>query len=124
MKLTIEEGLAFVEVTLHHEGRSVHLSRVMVDTGSAGSLFATDHMTAIGIELRGEDRMHRIYGVGGFEAVFMRRVDRIVVGDREASNFVVEIGGMKYGFEIDGILGMDFLLVAQAVVDLKRLELL
>ena len=35
----------------------------------------------------------------------------------------IEIGGMDYGFNIQGILGMDFLISAGAKIDLKKLEI-
>jgi hypothetical protein len=45
------------------------------------------------------------------------------VGDRALNGFEVEIGGMDYGFEINGILGMDFLTQAGAVLDLSDLTI-
>ena len=37
--------------------------------------------------------------------------------------FEVEIGAMAYGFEIAGIIGMDFLAGVGAVIDLAQLEI-
>ena len=39
--------------------------------------------------------------------------------EASVSSFEVEIGGMDYGFEIQGILGMDFLRQTGAVISLK-----
>jgi hypothetical protein len=36
-------------------------------------------------------------------------------------DFNVEVGSMDYGFEINGILGMDFLLATGIKIDLKNL---
>ena len=55
------------------------------------------------------------------EVVYMRVVDRLAIGKASLSNFEVEIGGMDYGFEIQGILGMDFLRQTGAVISLKDL---
>jgi hypothetical protein len=55
--------------------------------------------------------------------VFSRRIDYLAVGDRALNGFEVEIGGMDYGFEIKGILGMDFLTRAGAVLDLRELTI-
>ncbi len=38
------------------------------------------------------------------------------------ADFQVEIGAMDYGFEMDGIIGLDFLLRAKMKIDLDRLE--
>jgi len=50
-----------------------------------------------------------IHGVGGTEVVFSRQVDKLQVGQQGIERFKIEVGGMDYGFRINGILGMDFL---------------
>jgi len=45
------------------------------------------------------------------------------IGLASVEDFEVEIGGMDYGFPIGGILGMDFMLQAGAMIDLERLEI-
>jgi hypothetical protein len=39
------------------------------------------------------------------------------------SKFEIEIGAMDYGFEIDGIVGMDFLTQVGALIDLESKNL-
>jgi len=67
--------------------------------------------------------VHRIRGVGGTEFVFTKRVDNLAVGELRVSNFQVEIGAMDYGFDIDGIIGMDFPIQVGAIIDLSKLEI-
>jgi hypothetical protein len=62
-------------------------------------------------------------GIGGHEMVFNRRIDRLQVGERALAQFAIEIAGMDYGFEINGILGMNFLREAGAVLNLRDLTL-
>ena len=62
-------------------------------------------------------------GVGGREYVFVRRVDRLAVGPHGIVDFEVEVGELDYGFSLGGILGMDFLRSAGAVIDLGSLTL-
>ena len=71
-----------------------------------------------------EDRLYRIAGVGGTEFVFSKRLEGVALGEMELRDFEVQIGAMNYGFPIQGIIGMDFLLQFQAVIDLGRLEVL
>ena len=52
-----------------------------------------------------------IRGIGGAEFVFTKRLDRLSIGELWADDF-----------EIDGILGVNFLSRAGAVVDLARTE--
>ena len=72
-----------------------------------------------GIYLQPGDQLRRLRGVGGHEHVFVRRVGRLASGDHGLHDFDVEIGEMDYGFEIGGILGMDFLREAGAIIDLR-----
>jgi hypothetical protein len=55
--------------------------------------------------------------------VFARQVDRLQVGQRDVAQFEIEVGGMDYGFEINGILGMDFLVRTGAIINLRVLRL-
>ena len=62
-------------------------------------------------------------GIGGAEFVFVKRIDRLSVGELQVSDFAIEVGAMDYSFAIDGIIGTDFLLQVGAVIDLARLEI-
>jgi hypothetical protein len=55
--------------------------------------------------------------------VFTRQVEYLRVGQRGTPGFEIEVGGMDYGFEINGILGMDFLLRTGAILNLRELSL-
>ena len=44
----------------------------------------------------------------------------LTLGSFRVEDFKIEVGAMEYGFTIDGILGMDFLLHARAVVDIGK----
>ena len=44
-------------------------------------------------------------------------------GDLDVNRFEVEIGAMDYGYNIDGIIGVDFLMQVGAMIDLANLEI-
>ena len=73
--------------------------------------------------MESSDLMQRIHGVGGTEFVFMKTVDEVTVGDLRVANFLIEIGEMDYGFEIDGIIGMNFLRDVGAIIDFEQLQM-
>jgi predicted aspartyl protease len=122
MKIQLKDGLTFVSTQLTYQGRRITLENVLLDTGSAGSIFPTDRVMSIGVEYEADDFVYRIRGVGGEEFVFAKRLDRVALGNLEVEDFEIEIGLMDYGFEIDGILGMDFLIEVGAILNLERLE--
>jgi hypothetical protein len=123
MKLILRDGLPYTQVTLTHQDQTLTLANILIDTGSAGTLFPADLVAALGIMPAPQDSVYRIRGVGGSEFVFTRHIDKLEVGDLQAIDFEIEIGAVNYGFAINGILGMDFLVEAAAVIDLGHLEL-
>jgi hypothetical protein len=123
MKIRVQEGLPYVTVSLTYRGQQITLEKVILDTGSAGTIFPTDRVSAIGLLPEPHSTLHRIRGVGGAEFVFRKRVDSLALGELQVNDFEVEVGAMEYGFDIEGIVGMDFLLQAGAVIDLAQLEI-
>jgi hypothetical protein len=123
MKIRRAHGLAYVEAGVTFRGQSLHLPNIILDTGSASTIFAADRMLEIGVAPEPADAVRRIRGVGGTEFVFTKTLDRLVAGEIEVDGFEVEVGAMDYGFPADGILGLDYLLKAGALIDLQRLEL-
>jgi hypothetical protein len=123
MQLTLRNDLPFTRVKVTYRGGEIEIPAILVDTGSAHTMLAADIVAQIKIVPELQDTIHTIRGVGGTEAVFTRQVDCFQVGQHRVEWFEVEIGGMDYGFEINGILGMDFLTRAGAIINLRELRL-
>ena len=94
-----------------------------MDTGSATTLVNADVAAQVGIVPEPTDRLRTLRGVGGRELVFTRKVEAFGVGTVSMAGFDIEIGGMDYGFDIQGIIGMDFLSSTAAIVDLDAMAL-
>ena len=123
MKLDLVDGLPYVTATLSYRQQVLTIKNVLVDTGSAGTVFTADTVLEVDLRLEAEDIVHCIRGVGGTEFVFTKRVDSLSIGAIEVKGFEIEVGAMAYGFDIQGIIGMDFLQQVGAVVDLAQLEI-
>jgi predicted aspartyl protease len=123
MQLTLRDDLILTPVTVVYQGREIQVPDVVVDTGSATTMLATDAVAHIGIVPEPQDILHVVRGVGGAEVVFSRRVDRLQVGWRAVEQFEIEVGGIDDAFDIKGILGMDFLLRTGAIINLGTLRL-
>ncbi len=95
MRLQLRDNLPFIAITIIHQGKKINIKNVLIDTGSGGTIVAADVLSKIGVVPQAEDTLHTIFGVGG----------------------------MDYGFNIQGILGMDFLTSAGAIIDLNKLEI-
>lgn len=123
MRIEIDRGLPLVELRLGHSGRAVLIRRVLIDTGSGSTVLSSLRAKEIGLTIDPQDPIRTLRGVGGMEVVFVKRVDYIQVDRRKFKNFEVELSPLNYGLEINGILGLDFLIATRAVVDLKHKEL-
>ena len=123
MRLQLRDNPPFVSIIVNHQGKKIKIQNVLVDTGSGGTILAADVLSKIGIVPQADDTLHTIFGVGGSEVVFTRKINELKVGTFTLKQFEIEIGGMDYDFNIQGILGMDFLISAGAKIDLKKLEI-
>jgi len=122
MKIRLQYGLPFVSATVEFRGRRLMLADILVDTGSGGTILSVDRVADIGLQYEPDDLVHRIRGVGGSEFVFSKVVDKLLLDELQVTGFEVEVGAMDYGFSLDGIVGMDFLLQTGAVIDLGQLD--
>jgi len=122
MKIRIQNGLPYVQVSLVYAGQHKTLDDVLLDTGSAGTIFSADSVLEMGLQCKFQDVVHRIRGVGGTEFVYSKCIDSLSLGKFELKDFEIEIGTMDYGFVIDGIVGINFL-HRVGCIDLATLEI-
>jgi len=123
MQFVLKDNLPFSSVVIGYKGSEIEVTNVLIDTGSASSIFSADIVEKIQIVPSPQDILQVIRGIGGTEVVFKRRVDFLKLGEFRLSDFEIEIGGMDYGFKIHGILGMDFLIGSGASINLKTMQI-
>ena len=121
--LKIIDSLPFVEIKLEFKGREKLLKNVLVDTGSAGTILKIDSVESIGIRAEDEDVIGTVSGVGGTEFVYIKTVDSLELCGLKIENFKVDIGEMDYGYNFDGIIGMDFLTKIKSIIDLQNMKM-
>jgi hypothetical protein len=121
MKIDIQYELPFVKLVVQYRGKRLILNKVLLDTGSAGTILNANVVDEIGVVPEENDAVDIIRGVGGVEYVYVKNFEKIILGEVSQENFQVEIGNMDYGLEIDGILGFDFIQSSKLVIDSKDL---
>jgi predicted aspartyl protease len=121
MNIELRDGLPFVKLDLTHKDKTLNVKNVLVDTGSASTIISTD--IAINLELgpSPDDELFRIRGVGGSEYVYEKNIEKIKLETATIMNLKVDVGAMDYGFEIDAIIGMNFLISAKLIIDLDKM---
>jgi predicted aspartyl protease len=123
MKICLQDGLPYVTISLVYKSQQLKIENVLIDTGSCGTIFSIDKVLEIGLEYETDDIVYRIRGIGGSEFVFIKKVDSLSLGELSVDDFEIEIGAMEYGFDLDGIIGMDFIEKVKAIIDFSRLEI-
>lgn len=84
MKIRIENGLSYISVTLSYQGKEITFDKVLLDTGSMGTIFSIDQVDSINIRPEPNDRIHEVYGIGaGREYVFSKIIDQLAQGRTE-----------------------------------------
>jgi hypothetical protein len=121
MNIRLRHGLPYVSVSLSHLGKQALLKNTLIDTGSTGTVFSIDKVIPLGLQAEPDDPIREIRGVGGTEFVFIKQIDFLSFGDFIVNDFKIEIGAMNYGFDIDGIIGLDVLLQAKVIIDFKQM---
>lgn len=116
--------LPFIEAKVTFRGKSLKLENVLIDTGSAGTIFNVNKLEEIGVKPEANDVTQTIQGVGGVEFVYTKKIDEISINDEIAiQNFYVELGSMDYGLVIDGIIGYDFMKEVGLIIDLQHFNI-
>ena len=123
VNLTLRDGLPFVPLRLEHGDRAVELSSVLIDTGSSASIFSVETLAELQLTLSPNDPLIPMRGVGGVEYVVQKAIDRLHVGEAILDRCTVQVGGLDYGYGIEGILGMDVLVRLRCIIDLRSLTL-
>ncbi len=121
INLSLRDGIPFITAEFINDNNKIFTKNILIDTGAGSSILSSDIAIEIGLTPGPNDVINRVRGVGGYEFVYQKSIDSIRIGDTEVCNFTIEVGDMDYGFDIDGILGTDFLRASRAVIDMDKL---
>ncbi|HEX3047692.1 MAG TPA: retropepsin-like aspartic protease [Bacillota bacterium] len=121
--LYMEHNLPFIKMRVTHNNKTLMLNKVLVDTGSASTILKTEIVETIGIKPADDDIIGTISGVGGTETVYSKKIDKLSIDDLHIEKVEVDIGLMDYGFDFDGIVGMDILIKIKSIIDLREQKL-
>ena len=122
MNIRIENGLPIVSVEIKCGEKTALLTDVLLDTGCATTIFDTDALAQIGIELDIiNGRTKRMYGVGGYsEICYEQIVNNVIIDGKELASFLLQLGMTKEIYGFDGILGVDFMERTGMIINFKN----
>ena len=122
MEFEYRDGLLFTTIEITYNGKSKLINNMVIDTGASKTLISADEVEDIGIKVEGNDELVVSEGIGGTEVSFVKTVDEIVLDNIAITNKKIDFSNIDYE-DINGLLGLDLLMDAGFIIDLKNLRI-
>ena len=121
MKLEYRDGLLFGNIRINYNGKTTEINNVVVDTGASYCIVEPSAMEELGIVFTKNDEIETFYGVNSLFNYVKRVVDNISIDEVSIDKVSIYVGSVADN--IDCLLGLDVLLKAGAIIDLKNMEI-
>lgn len=119
MKLNYKNKLLFIDLEIEYGGSKKTIKDVVLDTGASHTIISPDVVGDIGIAISPEDEMVTMYGIGGEQYAFRKKVDSIIIGNHKVKNIYIDFGIIDEDGIINGLIGLDILVLLGANINLK-----
>ncbi|PHJ39512.1 hypothetical protein P378_02925 [Desulforamulus profundi] len=123
MKLHYRDGLLFTTLRICHRGKDILIENIVLDTGASHTIISPDAVESIGITIEDDDMLVTSYGVGGKQFAFVKMVDKIKFNTFTVEECYIDFGVIDMDGKINGLLGLDLLMKAGVIIDMKNLLL-
>jgi predicted aspartyl protease len=119
MKIKFNNGLLYATLELTYNGKLKILDNIIIDTGAAHSIICPDIVEDLGIEDSPEDELITMYGIGGAQYAYRKKIDSIKFGSCLVNEYKLDFGYIDENGRINGLLGLDLLMEMGLILDLK-----
>lgn len=121
-KLVLKKGLLYTSITLRHDGKSVIVDDVIIDTGAFHTIIAADYLESMDVGFSDDDELVKASGYGGTVCYSVRKkIDSIECGDIIVNNIKLDFGEIDPNERVNGLIGLDYLRAAGVILDLVDL---
>ena len=121
-KIQLKDGLLYTSIKLMHEWECIIVENVIIDTGAFHTIISTDFLDELGAKFADDDKLIEASGYGGASSYAVRkRIDGIACNNIELKDFKIDFGEIDPNERVSGLLGLDFLMKAELVIDLVEL---
>jgi len=122
-KLEYRDGLLYTSVELSHEGKSIVIENVIVDTGAFHTIIAPQFLEDLDVGFSEDDELVKAFGYGGTVSYSVRKkIDTTKCGDIGLENIKLDFGEIDPNEIVNGLLGLDFLKGSGIIIDLVELS--
>lgn len=124
VKIQLKNGLLYTSIELTHEGKSIIVNDVIIDTGAFHTIISPDFLEELQADFTDDDILIEAYGYGGASSYAVRkRIDSISCQDIKLSDFKIDFGQIDPDEKVNGLLGLDFFRNAGIVLDIAELSM-
>ena len=124
VKIQLKNGLLYTSIELTHEGKSIIVIDVIIDTGAFHTIISPDFLEELQADFTDDDILIEAYGYGGASSYAVRkRIDSISCQDIKLSDFKIDFGQIDPDEKVNGLLGLDFFRNAGIVLDIAELSM-
>ncbi|MFA9560355.1 retropepsin-like aspartic protease [Evansella sp. AB-rgal1] len=122
MNIQMIDHLPIISIDVGFNGHKKAFKNVLLDTGCSSTILDTDLCEEVGLLLDLENAVTRkMYGIGGTEICIEQKVKSLYLDDFHLRNFTIQLGDVKEVHGFDGIIGTDFLVSNQLIIDFNRM---
>lgn len=124
VKIELKNGLLYTSIELKHEGKNIIVNDVIIDTGAFHTIISPNFLEELQAEFADDDMLIEAYGYGGASSYAVRkRIDTISCDDITLSDFKIDFGEIDPDEKVNGLLGLDFFMKSQIVLDIAELNM-
>jgi len=123
MNIKLKNGLLYATLELTYNGKSKILDDIIIDSGAAHSIICPDIVEDLGIEDSPEDELITMYGIGGSQYAYRKKIDSIKFGSCLVNGYKLDFGYIDENGRINGLFGLDLLMEMGLILDLKNLKI-
>lgn len=123
MKIHLVNGLPIVTLPLSYKNKSTLLNNVLLDTRCSTTIFDTDLVEPIGIDIDFiNGKSVRMYGVGdSSELCYQQIISDLSIDSIVLKDFTIQLGLTKEPYGFDAILVVDFLYKYDLRINFEKL---
>lgn len=124
VEIQFKNGLLYTCIELMHEGKSITVNDVIIDTGAFHTILSPDFLEELQAGFTDDDVLIEAYGYGGASNYAVRkRIDTISCEDIMLNDFKIDFGEIDPDEKVNGLLGLDFFRKAEIVLDIAELHM-
>ncbi|EMQ1359350.1 retropepsin-like domain-containing protein [Clostridioides difficile] len=114
-----KNGLLYTDIEILIENKSILVKDMIIDTGASHTIISSSYLEESDIGFNDDDTIVKASGYGGTVQYSVRKlVNKVACGDITFENIKLDFGEIDPEEKVNGLLGLDFLINANLIIDL------